>query len=90
MEMEAWHDLANVYISLSQWRDAELCLSKSKAISPFSATRWYSTGTRILRLCLADKLFLMFDVSISNVYYIKVAGILFSIGHPNQLVMSVT
>ncbi|KAG4210346.1 hypothetical protein ERO13_A02G041100v2 [Gossypium hirsutum] len=44
LEMETWHDLANVYISLSQWRDAEVCLSKSKAISPFSATRWYSTG----------------------------------------------
>lgn len=44
LEMETWHDLANVYISLSQWQDAEVCLSKSKAISPFSATRWYSTG----------------------------------------------
>ncbi|XVF66441.1 hypothetical protein PTKIN_Ptkin10aG0036100 [Pterospermum kingtungense] len=44
MEMDTWHDLANVYVSLSQWRDAEICLSKSKAISPFSATRWYSTG----------------------------------------------
>ncbi|XWS53776.1 hypothetical protein CRYUN_Cryun10bG0029400 [Craigia yunnanensis] len=44
LEMETWHDLANVYTSLSQWRDAEVCLSKSKAINPFSATRWYSTG----------------------------------------------
>ncbi|XP_007035198.2 PREDICTED: uncharacterized protein LOC18603266 [Theobroma cacao] len=44
LEMETWHDLANVYTSLSQWRDAEVCLSKSKAISPFSASRWYSTG----------------------------------------------
>ncbi|XVF28560.1 hypothetical protein REPUB_Repub15cG0040400 [Reevesia pubescens] len=44
LEVETWHDLANVYTSLSQWRDAEVCLSKSKAISPFSATRWYSTG----------------------------------------------
>ncbi|KAF8388258.1 hypothetical protein HHK36_026924 [Tetracentron sinense] len=44
LEMETWHDLAYVYISLSQWRDAEVCLSKSKAISPHSASRWYSTG----------------------------------------------
>ncbi|XVF62818.1 hypothetical protein PTKIN_Ptkin09bG0039100 [Pterospermum kingtungense] len=44
LEMETWHDLANVYTSLSQWQDAEVCLSKSKAISPFSASRWYSTG----------------------------------------------
>ncbi|XVE65789.1 hypothetical protein DITRI_Ditri08aG0027700 [Diplodiscus trichospermus] len=44
LEMETWHDLANVYTSLSQFRDAEVCLTKSKAISPFSASRWYSTG----------------------------------------------
>ncbi|KAK9287593.1 hypothetical protein L1049_016028 [Liquidambar formosana] len=44
LEMETWHDLANVYTSLSQWRDAEVCLSKSKAISPHSASRWHSTG----------------------------------------------
>ncbi|KAK1289695.1 hypothetical protein QJS10_CPB18g01946 [Acorus calamus] len=44
MEIETWHDLANVYISMSQWRDAEVCLSKSKAISPNSASLWHATG----------------------------------------------
>ncbi|KAK1411250.1 hypothetical protein QVD17_37797 [Tagetes erecta] len=44
LEMETWHDLANVYISLSQWRDAEVCLLKSKAIDPHSASRWHATG----------------------------------------------
>ncbi|KAH9681887.1 TPR REGION domain-containing protein [Citrus sinensis] len=44
LEMETWHDLANVYSSLSQWRDAEVCLSKSKAINPYSASGWHSTG----------------------------------------------
>lgn len=44
LELETWHDLANVYTSLSQWRDAEVCLSKSSAISPHSASRWHSTG----------------------------------------------
>lgn len=44
LEMETWHDLANVYASLSQWRDAEVCLSKSKAINPYSASGWHSTG----------------------------------------------
>lgn len=44
LEMETWHDLANVYTRLSQWRDAEVCLSKSKAIGPHSASRWHSTG----------------------------------------------
>ncbi|KAK9062582.1 hypothetical protein SSX86_019769 [Deinandra increscens subsp. villosa] len=44
LEMETWHDLANVYTNLSQWRDAEVCLLKSKAINPHSATRWHATG----------------------------------------------
>lgn len=42
--METWHDLANVYASLSQWRDAEICLSKSEAINPHSASRLHSAG----------------------------------------------
>ncbi|XP_031258435.1 protein NPGR2-like isoform X2 [Pistacia vera] len=44
LEMETWHELANAYTSMSQWRDAEICLSKSKAISPYSAPGWHSTG----------------------------------------------
>ncbi|KAJ9182311.1 hypothetical protein P3X46_006319 [Hevea brasiliensis] len=44
LEMETWHDLANVYTGLSQWWDAEVCLTKSKAISPYSASRWHTTG----------------------------------------------
>lgn len=44
LEMDTWHDLANVYTSLSQWRDAEVCLLKSKTIDPHSASRWHATG----------------------------------------------
>ncbi|XP_055829979.1 protein NPGR2-like isoform X2 [Solanum dulcamara] len=44
LEMETWHDLANVYTNLSQWRDAEVCLIKSEAINPHSASRCHSTG----------------------------------------------
>ncbi|XP_074347728.1 protein NPGR2-like isoform X2 [Apium graveolens] len=44
LEMETWNDLANVYTNLSQWRDAEVCLSKSSSINPHSASRWYSLG----------------------------------------------
>ncbi|KAL3648761.1 hypothetical protein CASFOL_005164 [Castilleja foliolosa] len=44
LEMETWHDLANVYTSLSQWRDAEICLSKSETINPHSASRLHSAG----------------------------------------------
>jgi hypothetical protein len=45
--MEVWHDLANVYTALSQWSDAEVCLAKSQAIDPYSASRWHSTGIHI-------------------------------------------
>lgn len=44
LEMETWHDLANIYTSLSQWRDAEVCLMKSEAIDPYSASRLHSKG----------------------------------------------
>ncbi|KAK1355825.1 Tetratricopeptide repeat protein like [Heracleum sosnowskyi] len=44
LELETWHDLAFVYISLSKWHDAEICLSKSKAIKIYSASRWHATG----------------------------------------------
>ncbi|EXB53504.1 Tetratricopeptide repeat protein 7A [Morus notabilis] len=44
LELEIWHDLAYMYISLSQWRDAEICLSKSKSITSYSAVRWHVTG----------------------------------------------
>ncbi|KAK7336892.1 hypothetical protein VNO77_17443 [Canavalia gladiata] len=45
MEVEVWHDLACVYISRSQWHDAEVCLSKSKAIKLYSASRCHAIGT---------------------------------------------
>lgn len=44
LEVEVWHDLAYMYINLSQWHDAELCLSKSKSVSSYSAVRWHVTG----------------------------------------------
>lgn len=44
LEMETWQDLANVYTRLLQWRDAEVCLTKSQALFPYSASRWHSLG----------------------------------------------
>ncbi|KHN01088.1 Tetratricopeptide repeat protein 7A [Glycine soja] len=44
LEMEIWLDLANVYTALSQWQDAEVCLAKSEAINPYSASRWHTKG----------------------------------------------
>lgn len=44
LEMGTWYDLANAYTSMSHWRDAEVCISKLKAISPYSASGWHATG----------------------------------------------
>ncbi|CAN4102043.1 unnamed protein product [Withania somnifera] len=44
MELEIWHDLASIYIKSSQWQDAEICLSKSEAISCYSASQLYLAG----------------------------------------------
>ncbi|CAI8614362.1 unnamed protein product [Vicia faba] len=47
LEVEIWHDLAYIYISLSRWHDAEVCLSKSKAIKLYSASRCHVIGTML-------------------------------------------
>uniref|UniRef100_A0A0D9VPB1 Uncharacterized protein n=1 Tax=Leersia perrieri TaxID=77586 RepID=A0A0D9VPB1_9ORYZ len=44
LEIETWYDLVLLYISMSQWRDAEICISKIKAIRPYSALACHATG----------------------------------------------
>lgn len=44
LEIETWYDLVLLYIRMSQWRDAELSISKIKAISPYSALAFHATG----------------------------------------------
>uniref|UniRef100_A0A1J3I0C4 Tetratricopeptide repeat protein 7B n=1 Tax=Noccaea caerulescens TaxID=107243 RepID=A0A1J3I0C4_NOCCA len=44
LELGTWHDLAHVYIDLSQWRDAETCLSRSRLIVPYSSARYHTEG----------------------------------------------
>ncbi|XP_002969261.2 protein NPG1 [Selaginella moellendorffii] len=43
-EVEVWQDLAGVYTSLSQWRDAEMCLEKAQAFKKSPAATWFQTG----------------------------------------------
>ncbi|RAL42199.1 hypothetical protein DM860_011982 [Cuscuta australis] len=44
LQLETWLDLASMYIKLCQWQDAEICLSKAKAISHYSASRLHTVG----------------------------------------------
>lgn len=43
-EFEVWQGLANLYASLSYWRDAEICLQKAKALKTYSATTLHAEG----------------------------------------------
>ncbi|KAJ1298883.1 hypothetical protein BS78_01G487900 [Paspalum vaginatum] len=44
LEINTWYDLALLYLRMSQWKDAELCISKIKAISPYSPLACHATG----------------------------------------------
>ncbi|KAK7346164.1 hypothetical protein VNO80_20679 [Phaseolus coccineus] len=35
-ELEVWHGLANLYASLSHWKDAEICLQKARELKEYS------------------------------------------------------
>ncbi|GAA0158771.1 hypothetical protein LIER_15714 [Lithospermum erythrorhizon] len=43
-EYEVWHDLANLYTSLSHWEDAEICLNKAKALVGYSEVTLHTEG----------------------------------------------
>ncbi|XP_039119235.1 protein NPG1-like [Dioscorea cayenensis subsp. rotundata] len=43
-EYEVWKGLANLYSSLSHWRDVEICLEKAKALQPNSAALLHMEG----------------------------------------------
>ncbi|CAI9113525.1 OLC1v1014141C4 [Oldenlandia corymbosa var. corymbosa] len=43
-EYEVWHGLANLYSSLSHWKDAEICLGKARALIQYSAETLHTEG----------------------------------------------
>ncbi|KAF6141185.1 hypothetical protein GIB67_018275 [Kingdonia uniflora] len=43
-EFEVWQGLANLYSSLSYWRDAEICLEKARALKRHSASVFHTDG----------------------------------------------
>uniref|UniRef100_A0A0E0F8S7 Calmodulin-binding protein MPCBP n=1 Tax=Oryza meridionalis TaxID=40149 RepID=A0A0E0F8S7_9ORYZ len=43
-EFEIWQGLANLYSSLSIWRDAEICLQKARALKSYSAATMHAEG----------------------------------------------
>ncbi|KAK7360593.1 hypothetical protein VNO77_02600 [Canavalia gladiata] len=43
-EFDVWHGLANLYASLSHWKDAEICLQKARELKEHSAALIHTEG----------------------------------------------
>ncbi|KAM6548680.1 hypothetical protein CsatB_020356 [Cannabis sativa] len=43
-EIEVWHGLANLYSSLSHWKDAEICLGKARQLKEYTAETLHTEG----------------------------------------------
>ncbi|XP_022758479.1 protein NPGR2-like isoform X2 [Durio zibethinus] len=91
-EQEVWHDLAYLYTSLSQWRDAEICLSKSKAINSYSAVRNHATGVLYERKGLLKEALNAFRNALDMEPYhvpslISAAGVLRQLGSQSNAVV---
>ncbi|XP_054808916.1 protein NPG1-like [Prosopis cineraria] len=43
-EIDVWHGLANLYASLSHWKDAEVCLQKARELKEYSAETVHIEG----------------------------------------------
>ncbi|XP_058736985.1 protein NPG1-like [Vicia villosa] len=43
-EFDVWHGLANLYVSLSHWKDAEICLQKARELKQYSAATIQTEG----------------------------------------------
>ncbi|XP_047330614.1 protein NPG1-like [Impatiens glandulifera] len=43
-EFQVWHGLANLYSSLSHWKDAEICLDKARGLIEYSAETLHTEG----------------------------------------------
>ncbi|KAI4314570.1 hypothetical protein L6164_027463 [Bauhinia variegata] len=43
-EFDVWHGLANLYASLSHWKDAEVCLQKARELKQYSAAALHTEG----------------------------------------------
>ncbi|KAM7278078.1 hypothetical protein ACFE04_005212 [Oxalis oulophora] len=48
-EFQVWHGLANLYSSLSYWKDVEICLGKARELKPYSAEALHTEGVMCQR-----------------------------------------
>ncbi|CAN6329453.1 unnamed protein product [Urochloa humidicola] len=70
-EFEVWQGLANLYSSLSYWRDAEICLQKAKALKAYSAATLQAEGNiHEVREKIQDALAAYFDALSTEVEHV--------------------
>ncbi|KAJ4767403.1 Tetratricopeptide repeat protein [Rhynchospora pubera] len=65
IEMEAWLDLASIYIKLESWEDANLCLDKAKCTQLSSPKYWHMQGTFLEAQLMEKEALAAFSVSLS-------------------------
>jgi len=56
-EFDIWHGLANLYASLSHWKDAEICLQKARELKEYSAALMHTEG-KTKSFCLFEVFYL--------------------------------
>ncbi|KAL5210988.1 hypothetical protein ABZP36_006611 [Zizania latifolia] len=65
LEMEAWLDLASIYIKLEAWHDSNICLDKAKSINFFSPKCWHVGGLILEAQSLYQEALTAFSFSLS-------------------------
>lgn len=43
-EIDVWHDLEELYISLSGWKDAQVCLQRAREFDEYSVETLHMEG----------------------------------------------
>ncbi|XP_047316353.1 protein NPGR1 [Impatiens glandulifera] len=65
LEMEAWQDLAKIYIDLESWPDVEICIDRAKSVGFYSPENWHATGMMLKAQERKREALVAFSVSLS-------------------------
>ncbi|KAL9330645.1 hypothetical protein ACSQ67_000255 [Phaseolus vulgaris] len=65
LEMEAWQDLATIYVDLCSFLDAKVCVDKAQLIDFFSPRSWHVTGLSFESRSMHKEALASFSVSLS-------------------------
>ncbi|KAJ1412458.1 Tetratricopeptide-like helical domain superfamily [Sesbania bispinosa] len=63
-EFDVWHGLANLYASLSHWKDAEICLQKARELKEYSGATVHTEGKNKTFMLLKVLYFSIFNLCV--------------------------